>query len=94
MFHGIMDALTGGQVKTADGMPHVRLVTVRPFFVGGRSTIEGQVISVDPADAADILGTGRAKLVEPEALEVVYAAVQAKTTRECPVRGRPARHFG
>lgn len=62
-------------------LDRVRLRTLRPFWLAGRPTTIGELVDVPAVDAASIIGTRRAEIVDAAQWVEVHDAVNAETQR-------------
>ena len=62
---------------------------VRPLLFKGQRVEAGQRLDLDPADAADLLCTNRARLLDPTDGPTVEKARQAATRAALLEAGRP-----
>ncbi|WP_310383540.1 hypothetical protein [Roseateles sp.] len=73
----VFTSMLGGPSTTATpGL--IQLRTLRPFWVDGRATKAGEVVSVAATVAADIIHSNRAEIVDADQWRDIFDAVQAQ----------------
>ncbi|MCV2358881.1 hypothetical protein LNV08_07790 [Paucibacter sp. TC2R-5] len=73
----VFSSLLGGPNTTAaPGLVQVR--TLRPFFLDGRVTKVGEVVSVTGTVAGDIIYSTRGEIVDTDQFSAIHDAVQAQ----------------
>jgi hypothetical protein len=73
----VFSSLLGGP-NTAATPGLIQLRTLRPFWVDGRATKVGEIVSVTATVAADIINSTRAEIVDADQWRDIFDAVQAQ----------------